>query len=217
MSTFAITGLPHSGTVWLSKELDKSDKFKVIHETPLDRRTWKGKNFCDQANKRFEGKQNYGEVSPLLRRAIRHLNVDNKAWIIRNPYKVILSSINRDKSRCTKKYFDRLIKTFNYDLKELESVKHRGIIKAFKLEDLITNKESLQNIIDHVGVDIKAEDVDLSPRNKSKSKHWTEIEDLPEDRISDISPLDWFLKKYYPDVERSESIIKRKRRQIRRT
>lgn len=86
-NSFLITGHGRSGTTFLANLLNQSPTWTVLHEP---------NNKCKDVVKirqRFE-QNNYGEVNSYLRFFVSQLDV-RKGVIIRNPYDILLSGINR--------------------------------------------------------------------------------------------------------------------------
>ena len=183
---FAITGLGRSGTTFLSKLMNRSQVWSVLHEPG---------SHCDlleNVQKRFG--DHYGEVNPYLVEWLEALDVTQKGVLIRNPRDVVLSTYNRRHKKLTHE-LDRI----GNRLKFLDRFIERGIY-CIQFEKMTTDLEYLQSCIEHFGiqdVQCKPEDIQIKV-NRNPTYYVFKYEDIDHEirQIAD-QKIDWFVEKYY--------------------
>lgn len=96
---FVITGMPRSGTKFISDILNKSKKYFVTHDLHVDLGhkflMTKDSNYLNRLNKRLNVR-GYGDVSGVHRAYLLRLATPCKIIIVRNPTDVLVSHLNMD-------------------------------------------------------------------------------------------------------------------------
>jgi len=102
INNFLVTGMGRSGTLFLSQFLQQgAQDYEIIHEGKNDRIHFNKcvkepehrPNFINVVNNRIKYK--YGEVNSYLREIAPEIRVARRLVIIRDPYAILLSSINK--------------------------------------------------------------------------------------------------------------------------
>lgn len=182
MKDFIIAGMGRSGTRFLAENMNKSEKWTVIHEAG---RWHDMKRPVEEIQKRFH-EDYYGEVNGYLRFVIDKIKCEKKGIILRNPVDIWLSITSwhnqeRWANRRKKKWnedFRATIRAIPHLLELAESGKYYVI----SFERMTTELEYLRDIFEYFGID----DVDVNHEMLT-----TKINEAPEEtRTSwkDFSP-----------------------------
>ena len=108
--TFFITGLGRSGTAFLASALDRSDRYRVVHEWKIPRTPFRDGRLSRFPLWRFylarhplgSLRPGYGEVNSHLRRTIRpgevghEARIEKRGIILRDPRDIVASGMNRN-------------------------------------------------------------------------------------------------------------------------
>lgn len=199
MNNFLITGMGRSGTKFLANFLNTGiPDYEVIHEGPNDHIHFEKcekepeyfKKFTDIVNLRF--KYHYGEVNSYLRGIARDIQAVKKLVIIRNPYDIWLSSINRGHEREWGRYERQITEG-------LETIIYliRGAgIPFIKFERMIENPYL---VTDALGLP-RPEKIDNVPKNAA-IKRFKTLDDvfhfIRRERAPKVPSFDTFLKNFY--------------------
>ncbi len=93
MKSFIVTGHGRSGTRFLAKTLDRAKDWNVAHEPNQDMH-------LESVSGRFEERlrsdqwEGYGECNSFLLYTFRHIAVDRRAIIVRDPHEIAVSMAN---------------------------------------------------------------------------------------------------------------------------
>jgi len=180
MKNFIISSIcGRCGTAFLSSQMNKSKMWTVEHEPNNPIAKDELEEEIENIQKRFD--QNYyGEVNSHLRFFLDRYDVEKCGFIIRNPYHIYLSLINRYHSKPhlhKTTYYDTVTQGYTLIPKQSENV------KLIIFEEMVKNKEYLKEIFDFFGVyDVDIDKINLKNKiNKTKNFRYR------LDHISDIS------------------------------
>lgn len=143
--TFLISGFGRSGTKFLSTIMNKSKTWTVKHEPRgvKDEQygRLKNKNYLNEIQLNFT--PNYGEVNSYLRYYFKDIVTDNKALLLRNPKKILLSVCNRKPRHTWPRYLNEIVLWYEafYDLIEKQNVKY------YIFEKMVSDVKYLQEIL----------------------------------------------------------------------
>ena len=200
---FAISSTGRTGTHFLARQLNRSEKWTVKQEVYREKNNenfrdglyfQQGKPIHKETLKAFE-QDYYGEVSFQLYGYLPELNVRKKAIIIRNPRDVCLSLANR---KCSNKWFTQTNTVYNYLVDYANKNKEVMVIDFKKM---VSDMDYFKKIAFFVGID----DLDFSKINLSKKtniyKHgyiYNTWDDLPKENRDFYNTLKW--KKYEKNI-----------------
>lgn len=186
---FLITGRGRSGTKFLSSLMNRSRVWTVEHEPRRDADLRDPGQF-DYA-KIFRG--HYGEVNSYLRNQIEHMDFVRRGIILRNPFEIMLSAMNRkprekwvEISRGitdTYLHFDRLLEARSYHLVSF----HR----------MTTELDYLQQILHDFGIgDVSLSSADLSRKvNVNQKNLYRSLNEAPQ-CIEALLAVEFMITKY---------------------
>lgn len=177
-----------SGTTFLSRVMNRSEKWTVLHEPGGSKATVK------DAMNRFS-KDWYGEVNGYLRFYFDEIRVPMKGVIVRNPVDILMSSINwRNQIRGRLYNVERGLR--------LVSEIHESGCYFIRFEKMVSDIEYLKKIAEDFEVkDVDFFNIDLDKKvNASKKRwHWTEMS--VDFRQKAKNKLGWFADNYGYDIE----------------
>jgi len=203
MSKFLITGLGRSGTGFLAKTLNKSNKFTVIQEFSNgedDNIPGTAHWVLSQVQKRFDSKDWYGEVNSRLRHVFLKLKrIDYRGIVIRHPLNIIESGLRRQVRFIGLQqphYRKRIFGGFHY----LDEAISAGV-DWWYFEDMVSDIVYLKQICNKIGIDdIDFSKIDLSIKVSStgNSKQGTGVEGLKKSvKEMCMNEVSWYIDKYY--------------------
>ncbi len=183
MSTFAITGCGRSGTMWLSRIMNRSQAYTVEHEPD-------GDDSARFAHYRFamakKCGRNYGEVNSRIRCVTLDLPLEYRGVIIRHPLKLARSAYNRNRG------LRWLEDDLELSLAKLDELIECSDVEMWRFELLTTDLAYLNKLTQKFGVTATVED-QATKRNVN-----TNDEELPDDmRAEVLGQCGWFVNKYY--------------------
>lgn len=164
---FLITGSGRTGTLFLAQVLGRSRSFIVRHEHYDDGvygPSWRcgydttRRQHIVNAKERFLSHDNYGEVNSSLRFIANDLPVDKLAVVIRHPYDIILSSINKSPYRWLADSFHKELDALNQTLKVSHELLQDESVPVFRFERFTSKEDGLCEILHWLGIS----DVELS-------------------------------------------------------
>lgn len=179
-NSFLIIGHGRSGTTFLANLLNKSPTWTVLHEP--NRKCKDLKTIQDRFQQNY-----YGEVNSYLRYFVSDLNV-NKGVIIRNPYDILLSGINR--------YWKRgLVEDIENTLNIIENTVSEGA-KIIYFDKMVSDIEYCQSIAAHFQIT----DIIITKEMMAKVNATTnpQYSTLPKELTSNLI-FDNFIGKYLHD------------------
>lgn len=181
---FVITSLGRSGTASIAHWLNSTTDHRVVHE--IDTEIQKS---ADNVNRRLVNQENYGEVSSYHRFILDDIECDKKAVIIRHPYHILISAVNRNRICGVDEWIDHI----NDGLLKLDEYIENGV-KHFCFEKLI-RKESLyrHSFLEWLEVDCSA--ASLFPHRNATKQRKTATVQGPS-----VEKLFWFAEKYYGET-----------------
>jgi hypothetical protein len=180
--SFIITGLGRIGTTTLAKWLaTNKDGITVKHEPDTQIQLT-----ADAVNKRI--RPNYGEVNSYLRFVLPDIDCDQKAVIIRHPYRILLSAVNRNKLI---KFHD-WAHHINNGLMVLDKYIESGV-RCIRFE-LLTYKmdHHRRSVAEWLGID--STKLPIFPHENPTSTY-----EHKRIRGSAVGMLHWFADKYYAE------------------
>ncbi len=184
MSTFAITGCGRSGTMWLSRIMNRSQAYTVEHEPD-------GADSAKYAYGRFyradKAGAHYGEVNSRLRWCTLDLPIDKLGVIIRNPYDLARSSYNRGWG-C--EWVENDLEPSLWKLDKLLRYGAVGVEFERMVADLGCTSAFVKGFVSDV--EVTQDDIE-TPCNQNKK-----YDDLPGDMCREVKDrCGWFVDKYY--------------------
>jgi hypothetical protein len=196
---FLISGSGRSGTRFLANLMNKSKIWTVKHEPGASGvENYTSADSINQTYKRFEfDGDHYGEVNSMLRRILIHFPVRKKGVLIRNPYDVYLSIINR-KQNTERKYLDEFIESLGIiDYALSKDKKMRKIV----FEKLVSDVDYAQDVLTFFGIDdviVTEEDIKTKVnQTQEENRKYKSIKDLPaEIRKEVLIHSERFLEKH---------------------
>jgi hypothetical protein len=177
---FVITGYGRSGTAFLSKMLNMSDKWTVLHEPRGrdDEGMYKNGKEKDQILKIYNSfsEPYYGEVNSYLRYYLNYFNSYKKGILIREPREIITSVANRKPISKLKFYVDDLHYYYNLFLALND-------VQFISFQRMITDLDYLREVGESFGITdvIYNEDHLKKKINVNKKIRFSVFEDLPDE------------------------------------
>jgi hypothetical protein len=204
MSKFIITGLPRSGTKFLSHTFNKSKKYKVTHDLNYGN-TLKmlytlfregDKTKCEKFIKDRLSGENVGEISGAYRLILpltENIGEIKKGIILRHPEKMIVSISNMQSIGNAINY----MKNMENEMKLLDNLASTDEYKILKFQDFTRNKEILVEIAEYFGItDIDFTKIDITKKIHSTQNKYS-IDDFPKDLVEEFrEKIKWFTEKY---------------------
>ena len=186
--SFLVVAIGHSGTQFLAEQLGRAPGWKVEHEP--DR-------FILPAtcNWRFSVK-NYGEVNSRLLNSARHIVVDHKAVLIRNPYEVARSIfVDSMFKECPK-----AVLTYVHEaLSQVDSL-IRDDYHVIRFSEITTDVDAVVEAARKLGIEtLRPSMCDLKKRNPhlKKMSSLGRFNKLLEEEVI-LEEFDWFIRAYKP-------------------
>ena len=177
MHNFLITGHGRSGTQFLSKVMNLSKQWTVLHEPPP--RTLDATIEDVQSN--FD-RNYYGEVNSVRRLLLFDLEVSKKGVLVRNPYDVWISAMNRSASRAWPIKMIRL----RHSLQIIDKAINTGI-QAIQFSLMVTDLNYLDSVLKDFGIsDVQLESRHLSPVNNTKKKKYTSLDHMTKEMRKEL-------------------------------
>lgn len=202
MENFLITCRSgRAGTKFLAKQMNRSNKWTVNHDKYGNMFYPPYKDEDEnviEINERLN-KENYGEICGGFYFNLEKYNVAKKGYIIRNPIKELISTINFNSKKDISYFFSSEI-----DWKsEMEDIDKRIIENddyiIIRFDDMTTDIEYFQTILSKFGIDdVKVTQQDLDRKvNSSAKKRINSIADFtPEQRKRLEDSYNWYIEKY---------------------
>jgi len=187
-NNFAISSLSRSGSTFLARVMDKSEKYRVYHERD-EHVVQVGDRVTVQ--KRF-ARKDYGEVSSRLRFVLPTLNVKKKGVILRNPFDLLVSVCNRRED------MNEYIYTFGEHFKTLDKLVGCADV-VIRFEHMTTSATYLDDMLRRFGIsDVPITDELVHTRqNVSKQYHYQCFRELPlRWRRVFLNQCEWFILKH---------------------
>jgi len=196
-TNFLITGYGRSGTKYLSKMLNKSKKWTVLHEPR------KSFDEIDKGNKQtnivqnvFDSNKNYGEVNSYLRFHYQKLDIGKMGIIIRNPLDIYLSVCNRKNEMQHTTYLNDIVNAYENFITSYGSK-----IFFLKFEEIIGNPVKISELCAYLEIsDLTKSDFVIDKINQNKVVKYEKLDDLPKGSVSEIAKL-IKIKKWYDEVQ----------------
>ncbi len=215
LNRFLITGCGRSGTKFLSDMMNRSKKWIVLHEP--DSNYFTNEKISQNkvslqlaAYSRFYHTSHYGEVNSILRllvqptvnrnaegqRTLRHprdFEVDQKGVILRNPFDLLLSEINRHPMET----WDATLNRFGGDLNILDwCVDNKYFVIRF--DQMTTDSEYLNKIIRTFGInDVTATEKDVRTKVNDNTEKTHQLSALSSSQMEIAKKIcDPFAAKY---------------------
>lgn len=192
-NTFLITGMPRSGTRFLSKIMNKSKKWRVIQEVkgeqiypwvPPDQSI---RSYVKIVKNRFEQMgEYYGEISWYLLNIIDILPLQYKGLIIRDPVEIWISIMNKSSVRAGKKLYH-----FYPFSRRMESLAATGSYHIISFKRMTTDKDYLDSVLRKFGIDdVEITDEILVPKyNIGQKKTYKSLDDFDAKTRTEV--LQW--------------------------
>ena len=189
---FLLTGTGRSGTLFLAKTLNRSQKWEVKHESPYDHRYIDNHHdlAADELKDRFR-ETYYGEVNSQLRTIAPALNRRGVRvyFTVRHPMDII-KSVHTARGRSKDEFEDTLYEVLP-SLTAIFLLKLIGF-RYFKFEKFTTDKYYFLEMMNELGVDdLSISDVNL--KEKINSNGPGSIDDciLPDALLNYLVRLGW--------------------------
>lgn len=136
----------------MAAQLSKAPSWTVEHEPDFHMHP-------DWVNRRFLGRERYGEVNSWLLACADRVEVDRRAVLLRNPYEVALSIARRGYGRYTVPYVHECITI-------LDGLIQSGRYHVLRFREVTTSKRKLLDAAAVLGINTLTEDMlDLTPVN----------------------------------------------------
>ena len=193
IDNFLITGFGRSGTSFLSKLMNSSPTWEVLHEPrgASDEISYKtNKQYPLQISADFNAKEKYGEVNSYLRFWFHQVPVSKKGIILRNPKNIIKSVANRKSIYET----TNLVNEINYFWNIFHKWKQDDpSIYIIHFEKMISDLTYLKSILTHFNIlDV---DVDISNINKKVNSNtfesYVSYDELPDQIKHEYNKFNW--------------------------
>lgn len=199
--SFVISGFSRSGTSYTTLLLRKSPSYIVKHDPQPSKEDIKTR--VANAQKELDARDYVGYCSGAFLHHMDVIQATKKAWLIRNPYDILLSILNNEKNADQK--IDNKIASMRSGLEKI----HKSIYSKFKIEELGTIKE-FKRLLEYLDItDIDVDTLDLkTKKHVTTEKKYKDIKDIPLDKLLDLQKaVDWFCKIYYPIVSSENNIL----------
>lgn len=180
-SNFLITAFGRSGTMFLSRVMDRSQLWTVNHEPGgiENNQISSFKEVPDHILNRFD-KEYYGEVNTHLREVFGLLPVRQRGIIFRDPREIILSIANRKGAHQIRQIAGELFYYYWYFENVLAGNNKISRIDFYRMTgDLLYLKEVL-NVFGITDVEVTKKDLNTVV-NANQSKTIESFDDLPAD------------------------------------
>ena len=182
---FYITGFGRSGTTFLAKMMNKSNKWTVNHEA---------RGYDDMSRDNIVAitndfqKQHYGEVNNYLRKYIGKIPMCNVGIITRDTQDIFLSMANRRQIGELKWRINGLHEMYTKILPQW-----RDKVYMIEFDKLTSDKDYLQQVFLHFGIDdIDMDTINLKSKvNGSTGKWYNTWDELPDDHKQLYYSLEW--------------------------
>lgn len=186
---FLITGRGRSGTKFLATLMNRSRIWTVNHEPRRNHDLERPELF--KYSDIFRGA--YGEVNSYLRDQIENIQEVKKGIILRNPYQIMLSAINRKSKEEWENTSLEIVKSYIKFDQLLQSEEYYFI----SFHRMTSDHEYLQGVISDFGIDdVKITEEDAKRTiNANKKLIYSDLSECPECE-SNISRLDFIIDKY---------------------
>lgn len=183
MKKFYITGFGRSGTKFLSRNMNLSNQWTVMHEPRADRDAFRDN--IKEIQKTFDYEEDYyGEINSRLRHYIGKIKVDKVGVILRDPKEIFVSMVWRKEE--IKKSFESL-KKFN---KEIMPSLDKDVIRI-NFHKMVKDINYLQEVMKKFGVDdIPTKVLIFAPINSTCGKDMN-FDNLPEEKKILYNSVDW--------------------------
>lgn len=190
-NTFFITGLGRSGTAFLASVLNRSEKYKVVHE--YWKEDWWRKNIRTFPVHRFMSNKTkvldaftrrkhiigYGEVNSHLRHTIDPYKagfeamIGKRALIIRNPKDLISSAMNRH-NRTIEDFEDVCNRVLKEYARIITFKNHPSLrYEVFDFEKATSDLKYLQGIVEWAGIpDLHVDEEIISKKINASKEFW---------------------------------------------
>ena len=201
---FCISSMGRSGTKFLSKVLNQSRTWTVLHE-PHDKHTC-GLIYKDRLHliQHRINNEKYGEVNSFLRMILKDLNVTKKGVITRDPRHIHISSYNKRKGILDDLYYRQMTETFIM----LDELLSSGIIRI-RFEIMIKNPIYLTAIANYFNIeDIRYTIGTCRKRVNARPNKLVKIfDELPkEHQDKGMDSFENYLKKYFINEIRTREL-----------
>lgn len=189
---FLITGFGRSGTHFLSKLMNTSPTWKVLHEPrgSSDEVLYKqGNNPSNQVIEDFTQNKNYGEVNSYLRFWFHEIPVNKKGIILRNPKNIIKSVANRKTIQET----TNLVNEINYFWNAFHKWKQVDpSIYIIYFEKMVTNLDYLESILRYFNILDANIDININKKiNSNTFESYPSYNELPDQIKHEYNKFKW--------------------------
>lgn len=185
MTNFYITGFGRSGTTFLAKMMNKSNKWTVNHEA----RGYDdmGSDNIVNITKAFQ-QPYYGEVNNYLRKYIEVMPVEKMGIITRNTEDIFLSMANRRDINQLRWRINGLHETYTKIIPSLPKDTY-----TIEFDKMTSDKDYLESIFLHFGIDdIDMNEINLEKKvNGSTGKWYNTWDELPDEHKQLYYSLKW--------------------------
>lgn len=209
--SFVLTGCGRSGSVWLADILSRSTRVIVRHEHWTDgqigpdvRSEYNWQAHMLRARKRFSCMpDNYGEVNSFLREVAMDLPVDKVGVLLRNPYDILLSSINKNPRKWVGGNFGHSLVSLERALESCHGMIEVGC-PVFRMEDFTSRPEGLQQVLDFCEIqDVSVVGVPFVKKQNSSGRRALPSLDLltASNNRAIKDRIGWFWDLFYKEEE----------------
>ena len=206
---FVITGPSRTGTMFLAQVLARSRRYIVRHEHADDSRGWfepqiaayKRERHLELTRRRFDCRADYGEVNSFLRYIVTDLELDKRAVLIRNPFDIALSYMNKSPLRWGwKRPFEDAVSELVASLDQTHHLISEKRLPCFRFERYTRSLDELAKVVDWLGIDdIDLEEVRMTKVNSAGRDLLTRFSALHPAHRREIRRLSAFAEIYYPE------------------
>lgn len=185
MPSFLVTGHGRSGTKFLAEVLNTSPTWRVVHEA------WKPPFSEKYAINILAPSGNFGEVNSYLRYiADRIAWPQRKAIILRDPFEIALSAVNKG---TWKRFIDDAPKAFE----AIDRLAERDDFQVIRFKLMVSDRAYLARQANLLGVmDAKIGDLDLDKKVNSSGRKVPSLNGHQKKRVSGCAG--WFKEKWFP-------------------